>query len=399
MLQPFGMAKIGAGKMGNRPTREDVILALYDAPLSQDGWHRATELLSAYLEAKSGATQGIDFDQGTGEVWGLAGISAADLAKADPNWVQHDPYIPLAKHLTANNSVGVASRHMEIETFENSLALRELFPSIDRQMNDVVTTGVIEGNNVLGAMMLYTEHRGEYHSDQVISEMESLAPHIRKAILLTGRFSQFREINSLQNQLLDGLTYGMVVIDRDGGIALKNSIADDMLRDGNQIHSKNNSISAFWQADDAQLQTAIRNARIRTHDDGDQVVPFASYMKLRSQCLSRELSVVVSPISDTERYFHLSEPLPGAKVLVCFSDREPIFDARAKTFSKVHGLTAQETSVLVQLVNGQTARKIADGSGRSVETIRSQIKAIMQKSDTVSQLELFRLVMSSPVLG
>jgi pimeloyl-ACP methyl ester carboxylesterase/DNA-binding CsgD family transcriptional regulator len=55
-------------------------------------------------------------------------------------------------------------------------------------------------------------------------------------------------------------------------------------------------------------------------------------------------------------------------------------------------LTAAETNVVQGLVTGQTLSQIAAARGRSVHTVRTQMKTILRKTDLDSQVELVRLV-------
>ena len=57
--------------------------------------------------------------------------------------------------------------------------------------------------------------------------------------------------------------------------------------------------------------------------------------------------------------------------------------------------TPAETDVVRALTEGQTLQQIADGRGRSVDTIRAQLKSIMAKTETRSQTELVRLTLST----
>jgi len=376
-----------------------VILSLYGAPLSSDGWQQACDTLARFLDVEMIAAQGIDFDAFTNDLWGSRGIDMSAYAKVDPDWVRHDPYLPLMDRLEPVDSNAVASRHMPIEDFEDSLALREMFPAVDHYLNDMLCAGVTEGKQVIGGIMVYTEKRGEYHSDETVSRMEHLAPHIRKAILLTERFSELRDASDLQNHILDSQTYGFVVLDSAGRMTLHNRVADEMFIRGDYVRLNRSHLNAFWDEDDEALQRAIKDASIRNNGSNGDATPKATYIKLRSQSLGPELGVVISPMPGNEARTEYGCVNEISRVLICFSEREPILDARAKTIAKSFALTAQETSILVQLVGGQTARDISDRSGRSYETLRSQIKSIMNKVGASSQVELVRTVLSAPMIG
>ncbi len=64
------------------------------------------------------------------------------------------------------------------------------------------------------------------------------------------------------------------------------------------------------------------------------------------------------------------------------------------TLTQVFGLTTAETDVLRSLVESGSINDVAIARGRSVDTIRGQIKSILSKTETRSQVELVRLTMS-----
>ncbi|MBY5972166.1 LuxR C-terminal-related transcriptional regulator [Ferrimonas balearica] len=61
---------------------------------------------------------------------------------------------------------------------------------------------------------------------------------------------------------------------------------------------------------------------------------------------------------------------------------------------RAFGLTQAETEILRALSEARPLREIARARGRSVETVRAQIKALLAKTETRSQAELLRLVLS-----
>lgn len=58
-------------------------------------------------------------------------------------------------------------------------------------------------------------------------------------------------------------------------------------------------------------------------------------------------------------------------------------------------LTAAEAEVMQALAEGEGLAEIAAARGRSIETVRAQLKAIMSKTETRSQSELVRLTLST----
>ncbi|MEM1064968.1 MAG: alpha/beta fold hydrolase [Pseudomonadota bacterium] len=65
-----------------------------------------------------------------------------------------------------------------------------------------------------------------------------------------------------------------------------------------------------------------------------------------------------------------------------------------KTLSEAFGLTPSEIVVIRGLVEALSIKDIAERRGRSLETVRTQLKAIFQKTETHGQAELIRVCLS-----
>jgi DNA-binding CsgD family transcriptional regulator len=61
--------------------------------------------------------------------------------------------------------------------------------------------------------------------------------------------------------------------------------------------------------------------------------------------------------------------------------------------ARLYGLTRAEAKVALQVLAGNRPSTIADGLGVSIETVKTQLKAVFQKTDTAGQSELMRMLL------
>lgn len=76
--------------------------------------------------------------------------------------------------------------------------------------------------------------------------------------------------------------------------------------------------------------------------------------------------------------------------IIDVSDKKP--PAYTQALRDLFGLTAQEAAIALQLNSGMSPREIAEASSRSYETVRTQVKSILQKTGTRRQAELIALI-------
>src|SRR5215212_10737144 len=84
--------------------------------------------------------------------------------------------------------------------------------------------------------------------------------------------------------------------------------------------------------------------------------------------------------------------LDGAALVVLFVDPEDCPDLSHSLLQQVFGLTKSEARLASGLLCGQSLQEIAEASGVSVGTVRSQAKAVFAKTHTHRQAELVGLL-------
>jgi len=84
----------------------------------------------------------------------------------------------------------------------------------------------------------------------------------------------------------------------------------------------------------------------------------------------------------------------GARTLVVASSELSWPSGFGGIIQEAFGFTDAEVTVVRMLVECCSVKEIAEQRGRSVDTIRAQIKSILSKTETRSQVELLRLILS-----
>lgn len=94
-------------------------------------------------------------------------------------------------------------------------------------------------------------------------------------------------------------------------------------------------------------------------------------------------------------HLRLTRPEQGAAQVIVVSS-ELVWPAGFSDMLRgAFDLTQAEAEVMQALAEGQGLAEIAAARGRSIETVRAQLKAIMSKTETRSQSELVRLTLST----
>lgn len=131
----------------------------------------------------------------------------------------------------------------------------------------------------------------------------------------------------------------------------------------------------FDREDIATLASAIRKVVARR---STQVIT----LRLRSDLSHGPVIVRVGPIAG-----------PDGRAMALVLSTEFVWpDGFSEIVQEAFALTTAEVEVLRGLMLGQPVKDIAETRGRSLETVRTQIRAILAKSETHGQSELIRVI-------
>jgi DNA-binding CsgD family transcriptional regulator len=87
----------------------------------------------------------------------------------------------------------------------------------------------------------------------------------------------------------------------------------------------------------------------------------------------------------------------GCRTVALFvSDPDEAPQLSEERIRKLLGLTRAEAHVAAQLAAGACTQEIADRAGVQVNTVRCQLKQIYAKTETRSQADLIRLILTGP---
>lgn len=87
--------------------------------------------------------------------------------------------------------------------------------------------------------------------------------------------------------------------------------------------------------------------------------------------------------------------LPGAALLFVF-DPEATPGITAATVRRLFGLSPREAEVAAALCSGRTLDDLAAERGTSINTVRTQLKSVFNKTGTSRQADLVSLLLASP---
>ncbi len=115
-------------------------------------------------------------------------------------------------------------------------------------------------------------------------------------------------------------------------------------------------------------------------------------MRLSRPSMSTPFLISVASAS-VSPYNSLSESASQRGAVVFCHDPDREVETDEDTLIELYGLTHAETAVTLELQRGQRLAQIAERLLLSINTVRSHLKRVFQKTETHSQASLIRLLL------
>jgi len=184
-------------------------------------------------------------------------------------------------------------------------------------------------------------------------------------------------------RILESLVHPVIIVTEDMAILYANPSAEPMLRDGHAIRQVSGKLVSSY----ALAEDAIVHAVKTGHQDEVLLGPIGIDIPLVRN--ERPSVAHVLPLSRRQSTFALSTSAAAAIFIAApGGDIMPAIDAVAALF----GLTSAEKRVAALVSDGKTRGDIAQQHGVSEHTVKAQLSAIYDKTNTKDQRGLQLLI-------
>ena len=219
----------------------------------------------------------------------------------------------------------------------------------------------------------------------VMVRIENLLPHLRAAIKLAWQLaSAYRQNRSLFG-LLGGLGYGALLLDRDGHFLEANSRGVSLLQAGQSLYLHGQELMARSESSNQQLHDCIATVM-----NGQ-----AARASAQLQDASGRLDVLCMRYAETPGLLALANPAEP-QFVVFVTEREAAANLSVESLAQTYGLSPTEAELMHLLANDYELGEVAAARGTSINTVRSQLAALREKTGASRQTALVRLALMSP---
>jgi DNA-binding CsgD family transcriptional regulator len=253
----------------------------------------------------------------------------------------------------------------------------ELLPSIDARSRSWILTQMEDGRGFGTAVFHARSHPG---LDQRQSHrLRTLHSHVQQAMALHLTIETVRDKQRSLEVGLDALANGVVLVGHDGIVVFANLAARSHFASG-RLRLLSGRLSGPTPSDDAAIRRLLATALGRGSHPGPTTTAV------------RDLRIEAVPAGESA----FTQDSRVAVVLLIQETAPPML---TPGHLRPLGLTPAEGALAIALAQGETLDGYAARTGRSLGTVRVQLRTLFSKTDTHRQSELLLLVRRVAGLG
>ncbi|QDZ02817.2 helix-turn-helix transcriptional regulator [Nitratireductor mangrovi] len=230
-----------------------------------------------------------------------------------------------------------------------------------------------------GTFVIITDRDRHQITRAELDAVSLLSPHVRRAVTIGDMFEEERRTAGLFRAVVDALSHPVLIVDRAMRILFANPAAEQMLADRGTVSSTHGQLSFSYAEADAAVSRAVALGEHNEFALGAAGIN-VPLLRARAPAVAH-----VMPLARRDIRARITNQAAAA-IFIAEAGCGPIpaLDALAALF----GLTAAERRVAGHVAMGRSRAEIAQASGVSDGTVKSQLAAIFDKTGTGDQREL-----------
>lgn len=235
---------------------------------------------------------------------------------------------------------------------------------------------------------LRPERSGPF-GDEETRLLQLLMPHLQRALQLHTRIAGLELTAESASEGLDRLPMGFLAINATGKVILLNRRAQEILDLNDGLALGRNGLITPRPEHTNRLRGLIQGAIAAASGKG---IDSGGAISIPRPSLLRPFQILVTPLRSGTSTLWPGEAAAGIFV----TDPESRIERPDKLLGRMFGLTPAEARLAGALMRGDSLAEAAEEFRLSRNTVRSQLRSILDKTGTKRQGELIRLLWSSP---
>jgi DNA-binding CsgD family transcriptional regulator len=250
--------------------------------------------------------------------------------------------------------------------------------------------GVIYRKRSIASMIGAIRHRSARpFGEEEVSLVKILMPHLQRAVTLHRRITDLERQKNAVAQAFDHWSLGVILLDAKGRVLLMNRKAEEIANQRDGLTSHADGVRAAQNGESSALRVLIQDAISTRLGHGGRA---GGAIALTRPSLKTPLNVLVTPLFPEKGL----PAQPGAIAALFVSDPDVREESDEDVVRRLYALTPAEAALVGRLIAGEDLRRAAETLSVSMNTARTHLKRVFEKTRTKRQAELVQLILRSP---
>ena len=363
----------------------DLVGSLYDAALRPACWPTALKNVADALEAQLGVLMAVDLSTGRATVLQSSPVDVPERVALFGTKHVMNPWTAAA----LRDPLGIVARTSELVP-ESEFVLSEFYADCLEPLGlyHAMGANLFNEDGLFGAFSFMRLRSLGPYSDETLAQLRPLVPHFARALRVQCRLAEADLQRAAALEAIDHLGVGTVFVNAHGRVIFTNRDAQVALAQADGLRLLEGELVAASPDESATLRDAVREAALAGSQQQDHAGRAFAFSRPSGKPSWRAL---VAPLRDA----HL-QAVPGhAGAVVFITDPAATRLPSAEHIAQSFGLTSAEARVAALLARGSGIPAVAEALGVSVNTVRTHVARVFEKTATERQAELVALLLST----
>jgi DNA-binding CsgD family transcriptional regulator/PAS domain-containing protein len=371
--------------MTKQATVDACISAIYEGVTSDEAWFGMLKLLADSSASKSGFFCLERNDRNQILSYMDMGFDAKTLTSYAGYFVGKDIW---TKRLYNRTPGYFHASHLAVN--QKDFYRTEIFNDWCNMQDMHHATGIFitnVGDASLRLSLQRDKSAGEY-TQRDLRKLNLFAPHLKRAIALRNTFSTTSFLKHSVSSIVDSLPFAAFLLESTDRILYFNAAAEALFARSEGFVNAMGTLRLHpgWTQPFFKSVHACLNFL-----DSEPARPnFVHLLRTAAPRASFEVSIAPMIVNDIQLCTGYARRL----VLVIVKEETRKKPADAALLAQLFGLTPKEAQVTAALCQGKDIKQIADDSHVSILTVRTQLRAILRKTDTRTQQQMIARVLT-----
>ncbi|WP_269582959.1 helix-turn-helix transcriptional regulator [Roseibium sp. Sym1] len=360
----------------------EIVGEIYEATLIPDQWNELLSRIASFCGGANAALVTIDPDINYSSVI-TPGANPESLAAYKKHWWRFDPISALAAKAPPGRFVSVA------DTDRNAYFASAFYNEFRRFTgygNQGVTTTLFRDRNALSTFVLQTSPQKDEIDAQTLFRSRTVVPHLQRAVSIARKLHQLEFEQFLNGNSLRPDHAGLILVDAKRRCLYADDAAERLLATQSEMETRNGVLHVRDAKADNQLKSAILSCA----GPGPER-PCGDPIQVKRGHGQPALTIEVLP------YQALTGNPYGVRAAAMLLLRDPCHGKvdEVDDLKNRFDLTPAEARLAIEMLKGDGREAAAGRCGISINTARTHLMRIFEKTGVKRQAELIRVLLES----